>query len=172
MKFRYVFMTCSSLILLSACATTTPSVTEAGPISSTASTLPSTPETAPSKGVSADPNAQMAKLIVTRDYITPILFKTYIEIDGEKIGRLKNTQYLETYIEPGDHVLAVKFSKLTFSRGTRNNISVAAGETYAWELDSSLGLSIAGVQNIRLKQFDPEKNPFKISDLEKVETKK
>jgi len=152
----------SSVMLLSACATTTPPKT-----TSQASVSKAAP-----KDVSANPNAQMARVLVARDFMAPIALKATIKVNGDKVGRLKNAQYLETYVEPGDHVLSVSFNKLSMARGTKYNISVAAGETYAWELESSLGMAMAGIQNIRLTQFDPKENPFKISDLTKIETKK
>lgn len=161
---------CGGLMLLSACASTssqtsTPQVNEKSTMSSPATA-------ATRKDYAANPNTEMARVFVVRDFAAPIPFKAHVKIDGEKIGGLKNAQYLETYVAPGDYVLSVSFTKLSMARGAKQNINVAAGETYAWELESDLGLAMAGVYYPRLTPFDPEANPFKISDQTEVKAKK
>ncbi|MEP3653698.1 MAG: DUF2846 domain-containing protein [Litorimonas sp.] len=153
-------------MLLSACASAPE--TRATPLPGAA-----LPKAQLEKLVNLDPD--MAKIYIVRDYIIPTGLKAKISIGDQKLGSLKNGQYFETYVEPGDHVLDLSFSKIFMVRGQSQNISVEGGETYAWLIENSLGVGgafMTRTQNVRIKYFDPTKNPSEIFALDKVESKK
>lgn len=117
-------------------------------------------------------DATKAKIYITRDFIVPTALKAKLSVGDQELGTLKNGQYLEAYIEPGDHVLDLSFPKIFMVRGQAQNISVEGGETYAWAIENSLGVGgsiISRTQNVRITYFDPAENPYKVFDLEKVE---
>lgn len=154
-----------AVVLLSACASSTRS---SAPITASEAI-----EKAANFGVNTDKTK--AKIIITRDFIVPIALKSTIKLDDQPLGKLKNGQYMETYIEPGDYQLSVEFPKIFFVRGLKQNISVAAGDTYGWELINSLGTGgaiISGVQNMELSPIDLEKDGLKITNLDIVDIEK
>lgn len=123
-------------------------------------------------GVIENKNKEMAKIIVTREFVIPIALKAKVNIGDKSVGKLKNGKFLVTYVEPGDHELSISYAKWSMNRGVKQPITVVAGETYAFEIESDEALSILGVSNVRVKSFDPIANPFKISDLEQIATTK
>ena len=104
-----------SFILLSACASTSSSkdAAKVDALQVNENTITSEDQKVGSnENIGVNTNAELARVLMVRDFVAPIALKATIKINDEKVGRLKNAQYLETFVPAGDHVLSVSFSKL------------------------------------------------------------
>ena len=102
-----------------------------------------------------DPNAP--NVVISRYDAAPYLLQSRIYVDGVEQVRLKNKQYAEIRVEPGEHLFEVKYNPITGQRGAKH--------TYVVEENKVLGLNISDEYNaismisgailIRLEQVEP-----------------
>lgn len=128
--------------------------------------------TAPSGGqanavepLSAQQTEGMARVIISRDYAAPVLMKANIEFNGQRLGALRNSQYMEVFVPEGDYKLAANFA---MARGTTYSIRVVAGESYGWEFVSPVVPSSFLLP--KFASYSPTNQPEKYSDMTKVDS--
>ena len=155
---KLILLTASAL-LISACAMLEPATKNVR-----------TPAAARAVTSIAPEKSDMAKVIVMRDLAAPYALAARVGLNGQKVGKLKNSQYLEIYVPPGDHKLSVSYNPIALALGAKQNITVAKGEVYAWEINTPMELAMAGIIKLRFLPIDVKKNPYKISDNTKVES--
>lgn len=101
-----------------------------------------------------DPNAP--NVVISRYDAAPYLLQSRIYVDGVEQVRLKNKQYAEIRVEPGEHLFEVKYNPITGQRGTKQSFTVEDNKVLGLNISGEYdALSmIAGVIMIRLKQED------------------
>lgn len=79
---------------------------------------------------------ETGNVVIFRAGIKPKLVTARVSVDGVEVGRLKNGQYLDIPIAPGQREIKLHFNRLHFMDSHRQTLFVRPGETYHLQLNS------------------------------------
>jgi len=119
-----------------------------------------------------DPNAP--NVVISRYNAAPYLLQSRLYVDGVEQVRIKNKEYAEIKVEPGEHIFEIKYNPITGQRGAKHSYIVEDNKVLALNIaDQYDALSVVtGAILIRLEQEDPAEQAKAVKNCcTKVEVK-